>query len=284
MFWSEIYSVGLLLLSSSLWLGRNLHFVVRFHFLLHFVVRIRHLDFIVWLRYIHFVVRGLFIRSRARLIIFVAKILHEPSLSLLLSSFGSFSLFLQVLHQLPRCVENTISRLPADEAIRVGRVVPYSASVTEIVLTLCYYGVIELTFTDWTWVWEASSIITTTSVDFIVALLATVTACIGIPRMALKPHLFSLQSLLVFLVELMPTLVVTSIVDEDASVSKAAIAMLVVVFASLGVMIDPCCHFDESWSFLRTFQRPRELLLPQVIFSLNEVVRVAILSTIHFWI
>ena len=73
---------------------------------------------------------------------------------------------------------------------------------------------------------------------------------------SLELELFALEGLLVLQVELVAALVVAAIVDEDARVAEPAIPVLVVVFASLGVVVDSRRHLHERWRLLRAFERP----------------------------
>ena len=80
----------------------------------------------------------------------------------------------------------------------------------------------------------------------------------------------------------MSTLIIATIVNENTGVTEAAIAVFIVIFASLWVMIDTSGHLHKCRCFLWAFQSTRELFLFQVILSLNEIIRITILTSIDF--
>ena len=80
----------------------------------------------------------------------------------------------------------------------------------------------------------------------------------------------------------MSTLIIATVVNKNACVAKTAKAVLIVVLAPLGVMIDASSHLYEGRCFLRAFERARELFLPQVVLRLNEVVGIAVLPSVDF--
>lgn len=100
--------------------------------------------------------------------------------------------------------------------------------------------------------------------------------------LALKFDLLTFECLLVFLVDLVATFVVATIMDEYASVTKATISVLVVILAAFWVMIHTCRNFHKCRRFLWSFQCSGKLFLFQVILCLDEIVRIAILTSIYF--
>ena len=79
----------------------------------------------------------------------------------------------------------------------------------------------------------------------------------------------------------MTTLVITTIVDEYARITEATVPMLIVIFTTLGIMVDSSCASDVRWSFDRSFECPREGLLPELILSKRVVIRIPVLASIH---
>ena len=75
-------------------------------------------------------------------------------------------------------------------------------------------------------------------------------------RLSLKPELLSFEGLLVLHVQLVAAFVIASVMNENARVAKATVAVLVVVLAPLGVVVNPRRHLHESRSLLRALQRP----------------------------
>jgi len=82
------------------------------------------------------------------------------------------------------------------------------------------------------------------------------------------------------LVKLMSTFVVSSVVNKDASVAEATIAVLVVVLASFWIMVHACRHFHECGRSLGTLQSARKFLPLNLILSLSEVIGVADFATV----
>ena len=80
----------------------------------------------------------------------------------------------------------------------------------------------------------------------------------------------------------MSTLIIATIVNENTGVTEAAIAVFIVIFASLWVMIDASGHLYKCRCLLWAFQSTRELFLFQVILSLNEIIRIAVLTSVDF--
>ena len=145
----------------------------------------------------------------------------------------------------------------------------------------------ELSVANWALIWESTVILLTVAPDLVITFLSAIVAVIRLTvgtslSFPDKLDLLPLERLVIFLVKLMAALVVASVVDENARVAKAAVSMLVVVFAPLRIVIYSCSHLHEIGRLLRTFQRARELLLPKIVFSLDEVVRVAVLASVHF--
>ena len=64
----------------------------------------------------------------------------------------------------------------------------------------------------------------------------------------LEPPLFLFQFGLVLLFKLVATFVVTPVMDENTCVTITTVAMLVVIFATLWIVIDPGDTFRISWS------------------------------------
>ena len=79
----------------------------------------------------------------------------------------------------------------------------------------------------------------------------------------------------------MSTLVIAAVVNENASVAKAAIPVLIVILAPLWIMIDTRGDLDKRRCFLGALKRARELFLSQIVLSLREVVGVAVLTAVH---
>lgn len=177
--------------------------------------------------------------------------------------------------------------MATDEAIRIARIVLDRAAIAEVVLALGHNGLLETSLANRTQTREATIVLTVAlTTNFVIALsVVTVTAVTSILSSIAFPdelELFLFEGLLVFRVELMTAFIVASVVDKDAGVAKAAITVFIVVFAALWVMIYSSGHFYECWCFLWTLQCSGELFLPEVVFSLNEVVGIPVLASIDF--
>lgn len=117
-------------------------------------------------------------------------------------------------------------------------------------------------------------------------LIVRVDLVVFLSVISIMAHEFELLALLLslkFLVELPTGLVVRAIMDEDATVSKVAAASLVPVFAALWVVVNTRCVSDEGRRAHRA-QGARELLVPEVLFRLLEIVLVAMQTAIDAWI
>lgn len=188
--------------------------------------------------------------------------------------------FFEVLDQVSGCVEHTISGLATYKAIRVCGIITQSTALAKVVAALGDHRFVENFFTYGARFWKLIIPIGVPHpCHFIVTLfaIALINSSHGALTQAMrclahKLELLFLQGLFILLVKLVATFVVTTVMDEYASIAESAVPMFVVILAPFRVMVHSRSDFHESRCSLGSLQCARELLSSQFVFTLSEVV------------